>query len=109
VITVPVPCSLTEQQVELLAVGASRGKWTNKYRFVFTEYFSIVYESKFPKPDASLNLNELDYDVNTESNKKGNKGSVRRLSRPLKMVFLNSVINPVPAGVVLGRRTAYKL
>lgn len=69
-ITVPVPCSVTEQQVELLAVCVSRGKWTWKYRFVFAEYFSSVCESKFPKPDASLNLNELDYDVNTESNKK---------------------------------------
>jgi len=56
-----------------------------------------------------LNLNELDYDVNTESNKRGNRGSVRRLSCPLKMFYLNSVINPVPASVVLGCRTAYKL
>jgi hypothetical protein len=76
---------------------------------VFTEYFSSVYESKFPKLDASLNLNELDYDLNTESNKKENKGTLRRLSCPLKMVSLNSVINPVPTGVVLGCRTAYKL
>jgi hypothetical protein len=76
---------------------------------VFAEYFSNAYESKFPKPDASLNLDELDYDVNTESNKKGKKRIIRRLSYPLKMVFLNSVINPVPAGVVLGCRTAYKL
>lgn len=76
---------------------------------MFAEYFSSLYESKFPKPDASLNLNELDCDFNTESNKKGNKGSVRRLSCPLKVIFLNSVINPVPAGVVLGCRTAYKL
>lgn len=77
---------------------------------MFTEYFSGVYECKFPKYDACLNLKELDYDVKTESNRKGNKGSIRRLSCPLKMVFfLNSVINPVPAGVVLGCRTAYKL
>jgi len=62
---------------------------------VFTEYFFSVYECKFPKHDACLNLKELDYDVNTESNRKGNKGSIRRLSCPLKMVFLNSVINPV--------------
>jgi hypothetical protein len=47
---------------------------------VSAEYFSRVYESKFPKPDASSNLNVFDFDVNTESNKKGNKGSVRRLS-----------------------------
>ena len=69
---------------------------------MFTEYFSSVYESKFPKHEASLNLNELDYDVCTESNIKGNKGSVGRLSCPLKMVVLNSVTNPVQAGVVFG-------
>jgi hypothetical protein len=51
---------------------------------VFTEYFSSVYESKFSKHNASLSLNELDYDVNTESNKGENSGSVRRLSCPLK-------------------------
>jgi hypothetical protein len=28
VITLPAPCSVTKQQVELLAVRASRGKWT---------------------------------------------------------------------------------
>jgi hypothetical protein len=54
---------------------------------VFTEYFSGVYECKFPKYDACLNLKELDYDVKTESNRKGNKGSIRRLSCPLKMFF----------------------
>jgi hypothetical protein len=43
---------------------------------VFTEYFYFVYGSKFPKHDASLDLNELDYGVNTEGNRKGVEGSV---------------------------------